>query len=166
MIFLTVGSHEPFDRLIRAVDDFAATRPDLTFYGQITDRSAHRPAHFDWVENLSPADYKATCARATCFVAHAGMGSIITALQLSRPIVIMPRRGHLNETRNDHQYATAQKFRDKPGIFLAEDESALPDAITAALASTDAASDSLTPYAQDSLIGFLRGAALGTDAGQ
>lgn len=126
MIFLTIGTHEPFDRLVRAVDDWcAATGRGAEVFGQITDRAGYRPAHFETVDRLTPEAYRARCRDAALIVSHAGMGSIITALTYRTPIIVLPRRGHLRETRNDHQYATAQRLGSRPGIFIAMTEADL-----------------------------------------
>lgn len=58
-------------------------------------------------------------------IAHAGTGSIITAFQLGKPILIMPQRASLRETRNDHQVATAEQFRRFSSIVVASDEKEL-----------------------------------------
>lgn len=141
MIFLTIGTHEPFDRLIRAVDDWCAARgTGAQVFGQITDPKpgAYCPQHFDWVARLSPQDYDRRFAAAGLIVSHAGMGSILTALHHTTPIVVMPRRGHLRETRNDHQFATVRMLGDRPGIHVAEDETHLGPVIERALADADA----------------------------
>lgn len=52
-------------------------------------------------------------------VAHAGMGTVLTALELGKPLLLLPRRGDLHETRNDHQLATARWLQDRPGIHIA-----------------------------------------------
>lgn len=137
MIFLTIGTHEPFDRLVRAVDQWCGDHPEAELFGQITDPGAagYRPQHFPWVARLTPADYSDRFAQATLIVSHAGMGSIITALTSGKPIVILPRRGHLRETRNDHQFATARRFAGKPGIHVAETEAELPAALDRARAA-------------------------------
>ena len=44
------------------------------------------------------------------------MGTIISALTAGKPLMIMPRRAHLDEHRNDHQWATVQHFGTRPGI--------------------------------------------------
>lgn len=54
------------------------------------------------------------------------MGSIITAMSVGRPLVIMPRRAHFGETRSDHQYDTALRFGGRPGIHSAMNEHELP----------------------------------------
>lgn len=120
MIFVTVGSQMPFDRLIQAVDRWAAgTSADV--FGQIAD-AEYIPKHFQFVASMEPSQYSDIVRKADLIVAHAGMGSIITALEYGKPILIMPRRGGLSETRNDHQIATARKFSDKNGIVVAMDE--------------------------------------------
>lgn len=156
MIFLTIGSHEPFDRLVRAVDAWAG-HSKATVFGQITDRAAYKPVNFQSVGNLNPADYQAKCVQADFLVAHAGMGSILTALQLGKPIVVLPRRGHFNETRNDHQYATAERFGDRAGITVALDEEALPAALDKVSGkSSDFAATPISDTADASLIAALR----------
>lgn len=108
-IFLTVGSQMPFDRLTLAVARWAQGRSDLRVQAQ-TGRSrlgTRDTAGISCVLTLSPAEYLRAYRQADLIIAHAGMGSILTALELGRPLVVMPRRGHLKETRNDHQFDTA-----------------------------------------------------------
>ncbi len=69
-------------------------------------------------------------------IAHAGMGSIISAAEFGKPMVLLPRRGSLRETRNDHQIATAKWLRSKPGIFVADSEDELPTVLARALADS------------------------------
>jgi len=38
------------------------------------------------------------------------MGTIISALENRKPILVMPRKSSLGEHRNDHQYSTAKRF--------------------------------------------------------
>ncbi len=160
MIFLTIGSHEPFDRLVRAVDDWVAMHPGVEVFGQITERGAasYAPKNFPWVAKIAPGEYQAKVDAAEFLIAHAGMGSIITALRANKPIVVLPRRGDLAETRNDHQIATAAKLASKPGIFVAATEADLPaqlDAVRAKGGQIDTAL--VSPFAEDRLIAAIRG---------
>jgi UDP-N-acetylglucosamine transferase subunit ALG13 len=157
VIFVTIGSHEPFDRLVKAVDLWASKAKPQDLFGQITSNGTYKPEHFKWVPYLDPASFNLHMARARLIVAHAGMGSIITAMDLNKPIVIMPRRGHLNETRNDHQYASAKKFVGKPGIFVAENETQIASTIEQALsAASSVVAQTASPFAQPQLLDFLR----------
>lgn len=154
MIFLTIGTHEPFDRLVEAVDIWAG-RSGAEVFAQGAGR--YRPRHFALVERLDPDSYRARVEAADFLVAHAGMGSIITALDCGKPIVIMPRRGHLHETRNDHQWATARQLASVPGIRVAEDERALPAVLDRLVAGDRPAEvQRLSPWASDALIAAVR----------
>jgi UDP-N-acetylglucosamine transferase subunit ALG13 len=54
------------------------------------------------------------------------MGTIITALDLGRPLIVMPRRAALREATNDHQLATAAHWAKDGRIAVAFDETELP----------------------------------------
>ncbi len=123
MIFVTVGSQMPFDRLIRTVDDWAGRRPTPRIFAQIAGGD-YVPNHMQWQRFISPAEYRKRVFESEFIIAHAGMGPVITALELGRPLVVMPRRGELGETRDDHQVATATRLA-KAGcasVAMNEDE--------------------------------------------
>lgn len=111
-VLVTVGAQMPFDRLVGAVDRWAERCESADVFAQIGDAGLV-PRHMAHTRFLSPRDYLQEVERATVLVAHAGMGSILTALEHGKPIVVMPRRGDLAETRNDHQLATAKAFCER-----------------------------------------------------
>ena len=158
MIFLTVGTHEPFDRLVQAVDEwYAQYNGNNRLVGQITKSASYKPSSFEWVETLPASSYEAHCTEADFIISHAGTGSIITALTLGKPIVVLPRRGHLSETRNDHQQATALRFCKRQGILVALTEADLPGLLDRLTNADDAdAVPTIGPFADDTLIGSLR----------
>lgn len=124
-IFVTVGAQMPFDRLILAIDRWAAGQVDRhEIFSQIGETSL-RPANMQFTALLEPRDFARRVAWADVLVAHAGMGSILNALEHGKPIVVLPRLGLLKETRNDHQVATAQHFRQMPEVAVAMDEDEL-----------------------------------------
>ena len=145
MIFLTMGTQEPFDRLVRAVDVwYGRSDRSHVLFGQIGEdrRSRYEPLNFEWVSRLSPVDYAARAQQTDLIVSHAGMGSILTALHHGKPIVIMPRLAQLREHRNDHQLATVKRLGNRPGIYVAEDETQLGmvlDRVLAEIGSLQAA---------------------------
>lgn len=157
MIFLTVGTQLPFDRLTRAVDAWAGGRRDVEVFGQIADPgpSGFVPENFDWKPFLEPAEFDEMFNRCELVVAHAGMGSIITALSTRKPILVMPRRAELKEQRNDHQVATAKHLRELGKVAVAMDEAELIQRLERLEDLT--ASGAIGPYAQESLITAVRG---------
>lgn len=136
MIFVTVGSQMPFDRLIAGVAQWAAAQaeaPDVL--AQVGD-SEFAPMELRSVRSLSPEEFRSAISNAEVIVAHAGMGSVLTAMEFGKPLVVLPRKGVLRETRNDHQIATARWLAAKEGIFVAMEDGELANAIDRALAST------------------------------
>jgi UDP-N-acetylglucosamine transferase subunit ALG13 len=124
MIFVTVGSQMAFDRLINTVDGWASQSRRTDVFAQIGP-STSPPKHIQWTQFLTPATFREYVVKANVVIAHAGMGSIITALELGKPILVMPRRGALKETRNDHQVGTARQFLAQGRIGVAFDEKEL-----------------------------------------
>jgi len=126
VIFVTVGSQIPFDRLVQCIDEWAGcqTPPHDALLAQI-GASERPPAHIEWTRRLSSAEYLERVASSRAVIAHAGMGTILTAIDLRKPILVMPRIGCMGETRNDHQIATARHLQQIVGLSVAWDESEL-----------------------------------------
>ena len=159
MIFVTVGHQLPFDRLIRAVDRWAGARGRGDVIAQI-GRTPFRPTNIEWSEQLTPAEFRAHVERAEVLVAHAGMGAILTALELRTPVIIMPRLATQREATNDHQLATARRFGDAPGIAVAMDDSSLHDRLDR-IGDLDGGR-TISPYAPGRLLEAVREFVFGT----
>lgn len=153
MIFVTVGAQMPFDRLIQAVDEWAGTQENCEVIAQIGN-SQLVPKNLRHQPFFEPPEFKRIMGEATAIIAHAGMGSIITALEYQKPILILPRRAELHETRNDHQFATAKRFQAMKSISVAFDE----DELALALPKLGAlqAGDGISKYACPELLDAIR----------
>ena len=154
MIFVTVGAQMAFDRMIRAVDEWAGSHGRTDVFAQIGP-AEYTPRHIAHTQFLEPPQFAERAKSASVIVAHAGMGSIITALTLGKPILVMPRLGDLRETRNAHQVATARRLNELGKVAVAMDERER----TARLDRLDelTSTGDLGPFAQDSLIAAVRG---------
>lgn len=149
MIFVTVGTQLPFDRMVAAADTWAKQHPEVRVVAQVGQ--AQRT--FDVVEahaSLSLEAFDKHVQEADVVIAHAGIGSILTALRLCKPVIIMPRRAAMGEHRNDHQLSTCKRFMGRPGVYVAEDESALADVLDA-IQGADAP-PTIPPYASEKLL--------------
>lgn len=119
MILLSVGTQLPFNRLVMAVDDWAASESDVDIVAQV-GQTSYLPRAMKSFDFIAPAEFRRLQEQARVFVSHAGMGSILAALEFRRPIIVMPRDHMLGEHRNNHQFATANWVRDIEGIHVAE----------------------------------------------
>lgn len=158
MIFVTVGTQLPFERLIKAVDDWAGANPDVPVIAQV-GLTEYRPQHMEVVNKLDPDDYQRHFNQAKVVVSHVGMGTIISGLESAKPLVLMPRLAAFGEHRNDHQLGTAKQFRDKKNIHIVESAEELGLAVTKALAAQDKpqnATLSISPALLERLRGFVQ----------
>lgn len=131
MIFLTIGSQEPFDRLICAMDKLA---PQLNMLVVAQAFHYRRPVvNMQSFDFIAPLEFRNFFTKADVIVAHAGMGTIITALELRKPIIVMPRLFKYGETRNDHQLASAKKLEELAFVKVAYEEYDLKSKIQEAI---------------------------------
>lgn len=158
MIFVSVGTQLAFDRLIIAVDEWAGGAPGRDVFAQIGP-SRLRPRHIQHAEFVSPNECSERMMAADAVVAHAGIGTILTALELGKPLLVMPRRAEFGEHRNDHQLATASRFAELGRVSVAFDETEL----AARLDELDqvTARPRIGASASDALLGALRAFIIG-----
>lgn len=117
MIFVTVGTQLPFDRLTQALAGLASDLGEeiVAQIGAVgTDQEG-----LDCRRQLTPAEFEELFTAARVIVAHAGIGTILSARRWGKPLVVVPRRFALGEHRNDHQMATARQVAATPGIYVA-----------------------------------------------
>jgi UDP-N-acetylglucosamine transferase subunit ALG13 len=153
VIFVTVGTQLGFDRLVAGIDAWAGSRPGVQVFAQ-TGPTQFRPRHIQWREFIAPGDCRERMESADAIVAHAGMGTILSALELGKPLLVMPRRAALGEQRNDHQLATAQRFAALGKVAVAVDETDLAAKLDEL--ETLAVGEPISPYADDRFISALR----------
>jgi len=130
MIFLTVGTQFPFDRLIKMVDD--AIR-----HGFIEDevwaqigQSSYRPRNFEKsAKFLEKHIYDQWMLKASKVISHAGIGSITMALDQAKPLLVMPRLRKYGEVVNNHQMDIAQKFEQCGYLLAAYNVEEMPEKI-------------------------------------
>ena len=126
MIFVTVGSQLPFDRLIQTVDNWAANNQAHPVFAQI-GISNYSPKHIDFCQTMSPDIYQDYLEKADLIISHVGMGTIISVLELGKPLLLMPRLANRIECRSAHQFATAKYVAHFPNITVANNEAELTD---------------------------------------
>ena len=79
----------------------------------------------DEEKKLQGDEFEKVFAQARLIVAHAGMGTILSALRNSKPLVIFPRIASIGEHRNEHQRATALMIKEKNYAYVATNEKEL-----------------------------------------
>ncbi|MEP1199461.1 glycosyltransferase [Tateyamaria sp.] len=133
MIFTTIGTQLPFDRLLRGMDSWAARNKDIRIVAQ-AGATTSRFQNFQTVAYLSQPEFRDHMNSASLVVAHAGMGTILSASELGLPVILMPRLGKFGEHRNDHQLDTAKEMARLSNVTIVEDGESLHHALDLARA--------------------------------
>lgn len=154
-VFVSVGTMIPFDRLVETMDEWAAANPDVPVEIQIGNGKL-RPKFAAVATLMPPAEYRRKIAECRLFVAHAGMGSIISAIEAGKPLLMLPRLAAMGEHNNDHQLATAKNVGNRPGLHVAADAEDLKRRVSAMLADAGAAPAPISPYADPAFTGRIR----------
>ncbi|NJF25150.1 PssE/Cps14G family polysaccharide biosynthesis glycosyltransferase [Thermococcus sp. Bubb.Bath] len=129
MIFVTVGTHyQGFERLIRKMDKIAG-RIDDEVIMQI-GYTTYEPKNAKWFRFLErEEDILELYKKADVIVAHAGAGTLLTALSFGKPIVVVPRLKKFGEHVDDQQLELAEALENMNKAIAVYDIEKLEDAI-------------------------------------
>ena len=118
LLFLTTGTQEPFDRLVRAIDEVA----HLTEWEIIVQAipGEYIPTNFKSVEFMEPMEYEKILNRADIVISHAGIGIIMKCIEAKKTAVLLARDYKFKEHRNDHQIFTIEKIGGYDNIRIAK----------------------------------------------
>lgn len=157
MIFCSVGTQLPFSRLVDYLYRWSEfvnkqqKRIVIQSGGGVNSKKLDNILVRMFVSEEEFSKYIDECS---VFISHAGMGNIIRAIELNKPIVIVPRLGSLNEHRNDHQTDSANRFSSLSNVFVANDFDSFCKAIELASGYCDNRSKTAYPE-RDKLIKYL-----------
>lgn len=128
MIFASVGSHPTykFDRLLRALE---GVEGELVVQYGPGEPPRNATVAVPWmsfdeiITNLTNADR---------VVSHAGVGTILCAIQAGQVPVVFPRLERYGETVDDHQLDLARRLAQTGKVVVVESGEELATAIAAA----------------------------------
>lgn len=127
-LFFSAGSLLPMDRLLIALNNFVIENKGYSCTGQIGNSQLTIDAFYTQ-KKFEEKEFNKHFKSADVIISHAGMGNILLAEELKKPIIVMPRRPDLNEAINSHQLHTVKGFTNKDTIYIVNDESELKAAI-------------------------------------
>jgi UDP-N-acetylglucosamine transferase subunit ALG13 len=131
VILVTIGTSDPFDRLLAAVARLPADEEIVAQCGT----SAVHPENARCVTFLPFDELSALVCTARVVIMHAGAGSVLTALAAGRRPVAVPRLRRYGEAVDDHQVEFGRSLAAAGLITLVEDPGHLAGAIAAAPAA-------------------------------
>jgi UDP-N-acetylglucosamine transferase subunit ALG13 len=129
LIFVTVGSHPTFkfERLLRALETIQGQDIEVQ-YGP-GEPPANATEAVAW---MSFEEIAAHMERASHVVSHAGVGTILCAIQAGQVPIVFPRLRRYEETVDDHQLDLAMKLVETGRVIVVESEEELAAALETA----------------------------------
>jgi beta-1,4-N-acetylglucosaminyltransferase len=126
MIFLTVGTQFPFDRLVKSVDEMISEDGvEEEVFGQIGE-SSYWPRNFKAISFLEKRFFDKYIREASGIISHGGIGTIAMALEYNKPLLVMPRLKRYGEVVHDHQLAIVKRFELLGHVLAAYEVAELP----------------------------------------
>jgi len=112
MIYVTVGTmFLDFPRLVTAMDAIAQNTGERLVVQIGLGKTL--PQHGEHFAFKPRQEVLALQREARVIVCHAGIGSVLDALHVRRPFIVVPRRKRFNEHMNDHQMDLAQAVQQR-----------------------------------------------------
>jgi UDP-N-acetylglucosamine transferase subunit ALG13 len=155
LIFASVGSMLPFERFVRAVDEWAAAHPAEQVFIQIGD-TEYEPRHAPFARMIAITEYRRRLHECDLFVAHVGVGSLLQALEEGKQTLMLPRHAKWGEHTTDHQLHTANRFRHLAGVRIVDSVEDLQQQMSALLAEPLTTDAGISSQASPELIAGVR----------
>ena len=121
MIFVTLGTQDkPFVRLLDILEHSSLT-DEIIVQAGYTDYQSKKMKIYKY---LDKDDFERYMEEADIVIAHAGVGTILSALNKHKKVLVVPRLAKLGEHTNDHQLQIAEAFSKQNYIMelLADDD--------------------------------------------
>lgn len=131
MIFVTTGTHEdPFDRLVRAVDQLKRHRLIQQEVFIQTGYSTYQPDSCLYRDFIPFGEMMRYMTQAEMVITHGGTGSIMLVLYHHKIPIVVPRQRKYHEHIDDHQVLFCQTMVSKGKILAAYETDQLEHLIT------------------------------------
>ncbi len=129
MIFVTIGMHTTgFERLVKKMDEVAGKINEEVIIQ--TGTTKYAPKNAKRFKFASYQKIQELNRDARLVVAHAGTGSVITALKQNTPIVVVPRLKEYNEVIDTQQLELAEMIKNRKGITVVYNMDELEKTVT------------------------------------
>jgi UDP-N-acetylglucosamine transferase subunit ALG13 len=151
VIFASVGSILPFDRFVRAIDEWAGENPDRDVFIQIGE-GEYEPRNVPWARMMPHDEYSRRLAECSLFVAHVGMGSILQAMEERKQMLALARHNSLGEHTTDHQLHTAARFQGIAGLKIVDSADELKAEMSALIDNPMQRARGISPHASKELV--------------
>lgn len=128
MILVIVGLMYGFERLVKEMDEIAGRIYEDVII-QI-GKTTYEPKNAEYFRFTSNEEIDRLYENARVVVCHAGVGSILTALEHGKSVIAVPRGKKYGEHVDDHQLEIARELEKEGRITVVHDIGELEDVLT------------------------------------
>lgn len=130
MIFVVLGTQKfQLNRLLKTLDQYVEEgKLQEEILAQI-GYSDYLPKRYQYVDFLDKDDFDKMIEKADVVISHSGVGSIITAMNANKPVIVYPRLAKYREHIDDHQLEIAHAFAKKKYVLCCDEEDSLLEKI-------------------------------------
>lgn len=120
MIFVTLGTQKfQMNRLVEAVDKAALKIKEEIFIQ--TGSSTYKPVNCQYKSFLDSEEFNEYIKKCSVLITHSGVGSIMSGINLRKPVIVVPRLAQFHEHVDDHQIEIAEAFASKKCVIYCKD---------------------------------------------
>lgn len=122
MILVSVGSTNPFNRLVRTLDSWAQTQPTRSVFAQI-GIATYQPQNIEHIDFFaSDLVRNEQYQNAVLLVCDLSIDVLLPAIELELPVLALPRLSIFGEEVGIEQSLLAQNLKSDDFIQVARDE--------------------------------------------
>lgn len=133
MIYVTVGTDtHQFNRLLREIDRLVGEGRIRERVVAQTGSSDYLPRNYAFFRFTPQENMEKIIKESRIIISHAGVGSVITACEFKKPLIIVPRLKIFGEHTDDHQTEIAKELENQKRALAVFDISSLQKRIAEA----------------------------------
>lgn len=122
MIFVILGTQKfQLNRLLKLLDQYIDQGKIHEEVVAQIGYSDYLPKRYRYVEFLNKEEFDGMIQKADVVIAHSGVGSIISALNANKPVIVYPRLAKYREHIDDHQLEIAYAFSKKNYVLCCDE---------------------------------------------
>lgn len=118
MILVTLGTQDKsFERLLKAVEKEIKNKTIKEKVIVQAGYTKYKSKYMEIFDYVSQKEMEELVKKASLIISHAGVGSILTALENEKKIIVAPRLKRYGEHNNDHQIEIAKEFENQGHVI-------------------------------------------------
>lgn len=122
---VTVGTHGPFDRLVKEVERLVKEgKISLPVVAQV-GLGGYQSSFFQCYESLDQTRMEELLQRSHVLITHAGTGSILSGLKAGCKVIAITRQARFGEHYDDHQVEILEEMEKRGAILGGKDPASL-----------------------------------------